>query len=109
MALQKILQRNQSAVAIPKCHVSHSRNKRPLATGNQFSQTTRRSYRSAAAPIDLIVFAAQYQRRYLDLRRSCECIPRKACLLVQPKLLDRALPGAEGGREFGRQVTGLRS
>ena len=37
MALQKLLQRNQGAVAIPKRHVSHTGNERPLATRNQFS------------------------------------------------------------------------
>jgi hypothetical protein len=34
MSLQKILQRNQSAVAIPKRHVSHTGDKRPLTTWN---------------------------------------------------------------------------
>src|SRR6516162_511139 len=96
IALQKILQRNQSAVTIPKSHMPHTGNERPLTTGNQLSQTAGRSHRCTAASIDVVVFTAQYQRRHFDLRRFSKRVPGETRLFVQPKLLHSALPGPEG-------------
>ena len=92
MPLQKILQRDQRAVAVPKSHMLDVRHERKLAAGNQFAEFARRADRRAAAAIDVIVGAAKYQRRHFDFRRVAEGIPSAPRLVMISMLLGARLP-----------------
>jgi len=55
MPLQKILQRDERAVAVPKSHMFDVRHERKLAAGDQFAEFARRADRRAAAAIDIVL------------------------------------------------------
>src|SRR5688500_11575895 len=75
MTLKKIFQRNQRAVAVPKCHMLDVGYEHKLASGNKLRKSPCRCHRSAAAAINVILRAAKNQRRYFYFRRVAKGVP----------------------------------
>src|SRR5687767_11483943 len=99
MAVQKIFQRNQRAVTVPKCHMLDVGYERQLAAGNKLRKSPCRCHRSAAAAINVILRAAKNQRRHFYFRGVAKGVPGTPRLVMIAMLLRARLSLPQGIRQ----------